>query len=296
MVDLTGPLKRRNYGRNHGYTFGDVKVPGVTTVIGIRDKAGLKKWAAGVAAELVANASSTRGGRLEVDGEQLWADMRALDDKLPTKPSLPKLVDGLTWAHNKSRDLAANRGTEVHRIAEQLTAGDEVRVPDELVGHVDAYVDWWEAWQPSDPITELAVGSRRWGGWGGTLDMIATIEGLGRCLVDIKTSGSGVYGDTALQLAGYRYAQVCLLDGEEQPMPEVDWCGVLWLRADGWDFYPFTVGDEELRLFSYCRAVYSLWIEPWKERWSGSGQAPRYPDMAWGDSVKGAPIRPEDVR
>lgn len=135
----------------------------------------------------------------------------------------------------------------------------------------------------------MSIGSRQWGGWGGTLDLLCTIEGLGRCLVDIKTSASGVYGDTALQLAGYRYAQVCLDDdGAEQPMPDVDWCGVIWVRADGFDFYPYKVGEEELRLFSYCRAVYGLWLEPF------AGE--KYPDMRWGDTVKGAPILPEDVR
>ena len=36
MADLSGPLRRRNYGRNHAYYFGDHKVPGVTTIIGPR--------------------------------------------------------------------------------------------------------------------------------------------------------------------------------------------------------------------------------------------------------------------
>jgi hypothetical protein len=297
VADLSGPLRRRQYGRNHAYFFGDQKVPGVTTIIGIRDKAGLKKWAAGVAAELVANAARVKDGKLTIDGDDLWAEMRALDDKLPMKPSLPKLVDGLTWAHNKSRDIAANRGTEVHRYAEELTGGAQVDVPEPLVGHVDAYIDWWDTWQPTNTRSEVSVGSRQWGGWGGTLDLLCDIDGLGRCLVDIKTSQSGVYGDTALQMAGYRYAQVALDgDGNEEPMPEVDWCGVLWLRADGWDLFPFRVGPAEERLFAYCRGVYALWQEPFAELWPGPGDRPRYADMAWGDSVKGQAIRPEDVR
>lgn len=292
MADLSGPLRKRKHGRNHAYYFGDQKVPGVTTIIGVRDKAGLKKWAAGVAAELVANNARAKDGHLEIDGDSLWDDLIELDDKMPRKPSLPKLVDALTWAHNKARDKAANRGTEVHRLAERLTAGEQdVPVPDELVGHVDAYIDWWDTWSPTATRSEVSVGSRLYGGWGGTLDLLCEIDGLGRCLVDIKTGASGVYGDTALQLAGYRYAQVALdADGNEEPMPEVDWCGVLWLRADGHDFYPYRVGPDERRLFEYCRAVYALWLEPF------ALEGAKYPDMAWGDSVKGAPIRPEDVR
>lgn len=289
MADLTGALRRRNYGRNHAYFFGDHKVPGVTTIIGVRDKANLKGWAAGVAAEVVANNAKAKDGHLEIDGDALWADLRELDEKLPIKPSLPKLVDGLKWRHNKTRDAAANRGTEVHGLAEKLTDGAQVNVPDALVGHVDAYIAWWEQWQPTETVSEFSCGSRLYGGWGGTGDLICTIDGLGRCLVDIKTGASGVYGDTALQLAGYRYSEVILdADGNEAPMPEVDWCGVLWLRADGFDFYPYRVGPAERTLFHYCRAVYGLWLEPF------AGE--KYPDMRWGDEVKGAPIRPEDVR
>lgn len=289
MADLSGPLRRKNHGRNHSYHFGNHKVPGVTTIIGVRDKANLKGWAAGCAAEVVANAARVKDGRLLIDGDELWAELRRLDTMLPSKPSLPKLVDALKWRHNKERDAAANRGTEVHRLAEKLTAGEQVNVPDELVGCVDSYIDWFEAWGPTNTRSEVSVGARRHGGWGGTLDLLCEIEGLGRCLVDIKTSGSGVYGDTALQLAGYRYAEVCLDDdGNEAPMPEVDWCGVLWVRADGCDLYPYRVGPAEKRLFEYCRAVYALWLEPF------AGE--KYPDMRWGDSVKGEAITPDQVR
>jgi hypothetical protein len=298
VADLSGALRRRQYGRNHAYYFGDQKVPGVTTIKGVLDKGNLLGWAAGAAAQVVANNARVKSGHLIVDGDEMWEELRELDDKLPPAPNIEKLIGALKWRHNVVRDVAANRGTEVHHLAEQLTAGDEIKVPEPLVGHVDAYIDWWKAWKPTNARAEISVGSRRWGGWGGQLDLLCDIEGLGRCLIDLKTSASGVYGDTAIQLAGYRYAQVMLDDaGAEQPMPDIDWCGVLHVRADGCDLYPFRVDDDVLRLFSYCRAVYALWLEPFKEGWPGPAETkPKYADGAWGDSVKGEVIRPEDVR
>lgn len=287
-LDLSGPLQRRNYGRNHGYQFGDVKVPGVTTIIGVLDKPALTGWAAGEAAEVVGNATRKDGHLLVVDVEEMWDDLRSKDDRMPPEPTRTKLVEGLKWRHRKSRDELANRGTEVHRIAEQLTRGREVDVPEALTGHVDAYIDWWTTWAPIDPMVELSVGSRRYGGWGGTLDMICTLPGLGRALVDIKTNRSGPFGEVALQLAGYRYAEVYLDDdGVEQPMPEVDWCGVLWLRADGWDLFPYVADREVFRHFLYCRGVYGFVKEP-KEGELDAGRL-------WSRSVKGDALRLEDV-
>ena len=67
---------------------------------------------------------------------------------------------------------------------------------------------------------------RRFAGLGGR-------HGRQRWLLDLKTSRSGVYGETALQLAGYRFAEVYVdSGGVEQPMPEVDRCAVVWVRAE----------------------------------------------------------------
>jgi hypothetical protein len=66
-------------------------------------------------------------------------------------------------------------------------------------------------------------------GWAGTFDAIFEfpngLRGLPmecpRLMVDLKTNRSGIFGETALQLAGYRYADTYLdEDGNEQPMPK----------------------------------------------------------------------------
>ena len=74
-------------------------------------------------------------------------------------------------------------------------------------------------------------------------------------LIDLKTNRSGPFGEVALQLAAYRHAEVALIDNETVPMPPVDWCGVLWLRADGYDLYPFDAGPAQFRSFLYVQQV-----------------------------------------
>lgn len=256
--DISGPLRRRNFGRNHAYYFGDIKVPGVTSVIGMLDKPALKGWAAGVAAEFVADAIIVKDDQLIAD--DLWAELvqqsKSWKYPLPAKFSRTKLVDALKWMHSRRSTEAAAKGTEVHDFAERLAAGEEVTVPDHVVGHVDAYLRFRDEWGPTDELTELSVGFRRFGGYAGTLDMICDVAGLGRCLIDIKT-GSGVWGETALQLAAYRFADIYIdADGAEQPMPAIDWCGVLHLRADGYDLYPFVADADVHRQFLYLLAAY----------------------------------------
>lgn len=60
----------------------------------------------------------------------------------------------------------------------------------------------------------------------------------------------------AFQLAAYRYADIWLDDeGHEQSMPQIDEVGVVWLRADGYDIYPFEAGPEVHRQFLYISQV-----------------------------------------
>lgn len=280
----TPEIKRRNYGRGHGYTIDGQKVPGVTTVIGNGlPKPALMGWAAKTIAEYVADRLDQADGHVVAD--QLVADLGELahtkGKPWPEKLSRTKVAELLKGIHYEDRDQAAKRGTEVHAIAERLARGEEVEVPEPLTGHVDAYLQFLEDWQPTDALLEVTIGSAKHR-YSGTLDMIATLPGLGRCLLDIKTSRSGPFGEVALQLAGYRYAEFAVIDGETVPMPEVDWCGVIWVRADGYDLYPFEAGPAQFRTFLYCRQV-------------GDFLADQDPRNDSGRAVKGAAITPDQA-
>jgi hypothetical protein len=262
--------KRVSTGRGHYYKLDGktAKGRGVTTLIGnAMPKGGLTTWAANSAAACA------------VDERDIWEPL--------AEQSRDAAYDYLRNAHTRDRDKAAGRGTEVHRLAEKLAAGQEVDVPDELLGHVDAYLEFREMWQPTDEIIEGVVINRTQN-YLGTFDSIATLPGWNpdaspaRILYDIKTNRSGVYPETVLQLAAYRYAETFLPDpdgGDELPMPEVDGCAVLHIRTDGFSLIPVEAGPRAFRQFLYEVQTAEFIGSGWKEE-----------DKGWGHKAIGTAI------
>lgn len=230
MTRTTAPTRRVNRGTGHSYYLDAGPVDGVTTILnrGL-PKPALVKWAARTVAEWCADHPRT-----DADGRDEWTD------RAKTAP-------------DRDRDRAARRGTEVHALAERLAAGDEVDVPDELSGHVDSYLAFVRDFAPETVALETPVFSRAHH-YAGTLDSIVDCPALGdgRTLLDIKTGRSGIFGDTALQLAAYRYADFAVVDGVEVPLVDFDVrrTAVLWLSADRY----------ELRLLDTSPAVFDLFL------------------------------------
>lgn len=230
---MTSPqFTRRNHGRGHSYYLGDRKLDGVTTLIsnGL-PKPALVKWAAKCAAELAVN-----------EWDQLG--------ELPVAERLGRLTD----APNAMRDAAAVKGTRVHALADQLANGEEVQVPEDLAGHVESCVRFLDEWQVETVRTERPCYHEKYL-YAGTFDLIANIDGE-QWLLDFKTNKSGPFGDTAFQLAAYGNAtHYQHNDGTILPMWDVDRYGVIWLRADGYDLYPYHVDQDVFRQFLYIQQV-----------------------------------------
>lgn len=263
------PTRIQRSGTGHQYFLDGEKCPGVTTIIKEAvPMPALVGWSARTVAEYVFDRISTRKGAHDGEkhylADELVEDLRAFNEerRYPEKLTgdfprvgLTKVLSAVQYA---DRDAAANRGTEVHRLAWELSHGEEADVPEELTGHVDAYMRFLDDFQPTDAIIERAVINRRWR-YMGRFDLVAVIDhpDLGRTLIDLKTARSGIYGEVALQLAAYRYAETMLVDdaGTEEPMVEVDHCAALWVRADGYDLYPVDAGEGAHRIFLYCAQV-----------------------------------------
>jgi len=260
------PTRIQRHGNGHSYYLEGEKVPGVTTILsnGI-PKNGLIGWAANTVADIVVNGLTTvqdSHGVTHVVADDLvrellaWNETRGSNAVKVGSETLPRLALAKILASVRYRDVdeAANRGTEVHSLAEALARGDEIDVPEPLDGHVTSYLRFLDEWDPTEALLERVVINRRWR-YMGKLDLLADFEDYGRGLLDVKTSRSGVFAETALQLAGYRYAET-MLDGDvEIPMPEVDWCGVVWVRADGYDVYRFDITEKTFRVFLYAKQV-----------------------------------------
>lgn len=246
-----GLTRRLNHGRGHRYMLDGHDCDGVTTII--RDgvpKPALVRWAGRV----------TAGYALDH-----WSELA----ELGVAERLRKL-EGAPWAE---RDTQAIRGTQVHSLAQRLAHGETVNVPEPLVGHVDAYLAFVRDWAPRERLVEAVVGNRQ-RRYMGTLDLVADLADLKTWILDFKTTASGVYSESAMQLAAYRFAEFYLGDGgQEMPLPSIDAAGVVWLRADGYDLVPVDAGPETFRAFLYAQQV-AAFVRADRERYVGEALLP----------------------
>ena len=243
-------IVKKQAGKNHWYLDLDTgqKVDGVTTSTGNGlPKPNLLKWAGDATADYA------------VDH---WDEL----SKLPLSERLKKIQGG----RYEKRDAAAAKGTEVHKIAERLIAGERVTVPDDLAGYVQSCVRFLDEFDVRAVHVEAVVysESRR---HVGTLDLIADVllpdmpqydhiprgeDGYARGLLDWKTTKSGIFGDVALQLSPYRFSEYLIqADGQVIDMPEVDFCAGIHIRADGYTFVPLACGEDTYRDFLYVKEV-----------------------------------------
>jgi hypothetical protein len=254
-------FRRVDSGPNHWYLLNGRRIPGVTYALGNGfPKPALVNWAAGSVADFVANNPELING-------------------LRDQPeALVRMLKGIP---NDDRDRAARRGTQVHRLAEGIVRGDEVEVPEELAGHVDSYLRFLDDWRPRDEIVE-GTGYSAKGFYAGTFDLIATLVDGKRWLLDLKTTRSGVFLEAALQLSAYQRFEVYVGDdGQHYAMPAVDRCGVVWVRADGYDLVPVNTSEGVYHAFRWAYGVAEFrrgaddqHHEDWPHRYIGAPLSP----------------------
>ena len=185
-------------------------------------------------------------------------------DRLAGLPVSERITE-MAGAPKARFTTAAVRGTRVHKLAEALARGGEVTVADDIRGHVEACIQFMDDYQLEVELVEVALFSRRHK-HAGSADLFGTVIKPGtaeriRILVDWKTNAKGPWGSVAFQLAGYRFSDFMLTgdgsrDSEEVPVPEVDECWAIWLRADGYEVYPMEATREVHRQLLYidqCR-------------------------------------------
>lgn len=224
-------LRRIDRGRGHSYTIDGKKADGVTTLIGDGvPKPALINWAANITAGYA------------VDH---W-------DKLTDLPVSQRL-ETLKKARYSDLDTAGKRGTEVHALAEKLARGEQVDVPDDIAGYVESAVRFLDEWQFETLMTETVVGNRKWG-YCGTFDLLGKLPDGRIALCDWKTTRSGIWGETALQLAAYTNADIYLdPEGNERSIADLNITTglAIWVRADGYDVYEVDVTEKTFKTFQH---------------------------------------------
>ena len=227
-------LKRRNYGQNHGYTIDGQYAPGVTTVLG----AGLalpiaipREWSARLVAEFVADNT----------------------DWLIKAPNRQFIIDGLRAIPRNNTTDAAMKGTTIHQYGEQLHDGHPVALDaahEQWMPHVEGVARFLDEWAIDVKASEIPLALTALN-VAGTTDIIAEsapivaavnrmrreadmpeLEDGALGILDYKT-GNALRDKDKVQVETYRRADLAHIAGVEQPMPPMEWAGLVHVTADG---------------------------------------------------------------
>lgn len=238
-------IKKWRTGYGHSYSIDGQRATGVTTALKALPL-DLSGWGARVVADHI------------LAHPQLILDIIAHGGNTPTRNYLAGLP-------NEARNKAGVRGTAVHKLAEQIILGGEVEVDQQhLEPYAESYIRFLDDHKGVSVHAELVVASRAHL-YAGTLDSIQDIPGLGRVQVDYKT-GNGIYGKDALQVTAYQFADCCLIDGEERPMPPVDGSYILHIQPDGYGLYPVKADEEAFDTFLAVLSVYRRAVQKVRDR------------------------------
>lgn len=205
-------------GRAYKHPLTGEKVPSVTTVLKMADKAGLAQWAADQAVIWCVANWHLLGSRSDEDAYRSGR-----------------------WRWKNVRDERAQVGTGVHETIEAIHTGswDFPELDDEqrrIMGQWDALNAEFEITPVLSEFTVWSPG-RYAGTADGLWDVTDRVTGESwRCLVDIKTSRSH-WPEHDYQLAALASAPILMQKGEdgvwvELPAPEFDRVAIVHLRED----------------------------------------------------------------
>lgn len=227
--------------RGHVYTLDRQRVPSVSTVTRVLDKPGL---AIGAVRETATWAAVHREA-YDVMGDSAW---RAAAER----------------AHRDEWNARANDGRALHTLAESLVYGqlmpDEVNgepVNEFVAGCAEQLARFFDAWNVQPVLHETFVYHERYR-YAGRFDLLADLSDGQRWLLDYKTTASGIYPETGLQLTGYRNATHYVdADNVDQPLADVGIAdtAAVWLRPDRWELVPVRSDAAMWGWFLHCGAL-----------------------------------------
>ncbi|MFJ7419766.1 hypothetical protein ACIQXD_14290 [Streptomyces uncialis] len=227
----------------------EIKVPGVTAIVGMLPKPFLMFWAAKMTAELA------------VDSLPFVAQMAERDRQ--------GAIDYLKGAARRYTKLRADVGSRAHDLFERMIRGEYVgSVHPDLEPYRIHFAAFLEAVNPRLERAEDVAWSDAHS-YAGSFDAVITVwldddgnptpdrSGMPHLLmVDWKTSKS-TYADVALQMSAYANAdRIIAPDGSSEPMPEFDGAAVLHITPEQWAFKPVRVDDAVYSVFLALRKIF----------------------------------------
>jgi len=237
----TAPSEGVHRTKQHTYYFnGAGPWPGVTTITRVLDAPALTNWKLGE----VARSAIEHAERLIEDREAGKTDAA---------------VKYLTTLSTTAMD----RGSRIHQAIESIL----LRQPVEIDPRDEPAVAGARAWLNQQarehqlvPLKVEAFLINETLGYGGTLDLIASIDGV-TWLLDWKTGKSvawptgEVYEDHRLQLAAYANAEFVALPGdpERYPLPLIERYGIVHVTDGGTRLYEANVTGADWTAFRACK-------------------------------------------
>ncbi len=230
----------------------EVKLPGVTSIVGMVPKPFLAYWNAKMVAELAVDSLDFVGNMVEAAGR-------------------PAAVDYLKNAARRYTSMRADVGSRAHDLFERMIRGESVgRVHPDLEPYRGAFADFLRAVNPELVRAEDVAWSDTHG-YAGSFDAVLRVwldddgkptpdrSGVPHLLiVDWKTS-KDTYPDVALQMSAYAYAdRIIAPDGSSEPMPAFDGAAVLHITPEQWAFKPVRIDrDDVFATFLRLRHIFT---------------------------------------
>jgi hypothetical protein len=230
---------------SHVYTWNDgAKVygpfPSVTTVLRVIDRSGpLTGWA------------KRETAACAVRNLDVLARMRESGGDAAAVAWLKSIPD-------YQRDSAADIGSRIHRLAEQIARGGEPEASADEAPYVAAYRGFLDAFKPRFlAIEEMVVSLKH--SYAGTLDAVLLLDGE-VWLVDLKT-GAGLYPETGLQVGAYASADFIGRPGTPRRfrLPRATRFGVIHVRPEGARLVEYHVDHGTFAAFLEARRLYE-WL------------------------------------
>lgn len=234
--------------RTHQYYFnGAGPWPGVTTITKVLDAPALTNWKMGEVA------------RSAIDNAE-----RLIEDREAGKTEAA--VKYLTTLSTTAMD----RGSRIHASIEQVLRREPADIDprdEAAVAGARAWLNQYAIEHALRPIEVEAFLISETHGYGGTLDLIAEIDGE-VWLLDWKTGKSvawpsgDVYSNHRLQLAAYAHADFIARPGdpERYPLPAVTRFGIVHVTDGGTRLYEAPVTDADWSAFRAC-----LHLHAWRK-------------------------------
>lgn len=166
--------------------------------------------------------------------------------KIPSVSEIIRFISRESYAdvNQYKLDIAAERGTKVHKLCEQMIKFGECEAGYDLVGYVQAFVLFCKEHSFEMQHSEKALACEE---YAGTVDLVGTVDGE-QAVVDLKTVSAVVKPLVKAQLNAYKRLV------EHNGLPEVKCLYCLQLMANGkYRLYPVAIDSAE---FDACLTLH----------------------------------------